>query len=286
MNLPAGYSFDVMSATEVATLAQWAADEQWNPGRHDIAIAHAVDPDAFISLRHHGEMVGGGSIFSYDGRFGFMGLFIVRPDYRSKGLGTELWHHRLRLMRARLAPDAAVGMDGVFAMVPFYAKGGFVLAYRDLRFDGVAPEGERGGHRTVADVGFDAVDAYDRSHVAAPRTDLLRRWLAQEGAHVGVELEDGEVVGLAVMRPCRTGYRFGPVHADRPDVAERLLRGLMAEVPGAPIQIDVPEPNLPGLALAASFGMTESFGCARMYHGPDPGLPVDRIFGVTSFEFG
>lgn len=284
--LPDGYSFHTMTADEVATVVQWAAAEQWNPGVHDVAVAHAVDPDAFIALRRGDEMVGGGAIFSYDGAFGFMGLFIVRPDHRSQGLGTVLWHHRLGMLRARLHPDAAIGMDGVFAMVPFYAKGGFVLAYRDLRFDGVALEGERGTLRSIASVGFDVVDAYDRRHVAAPRPEFLRRWLEPADVHSGVVVEDGAVVGMGVLRPCRSGYRFGPVHADRPDIAERLLRGLMAEVAGAPVQLDVPEPNEPGLALAASFGMTESFGCARMYHGPDPGLPVDRIFGVTSFEFG
>jgi hypothetical protein len=34
------------------------------------------------------------------------------------------------------------------------------------------------------------------------------------------------------------------------------------------------------------FGLTEVFGCARMYHGAAPDLPIKRIFGVTSFEFG
>jgi hypothetical protein len=24
----------------------------------------------------------------------------------------------------------------------------------------------------------------------------------------------------------------------------------------------------------------------RLYHGPDPRLPIERIFGVTSLEFG
>jgi hypothetical protein len=48
----------------------------------------------------------------------------------------------------------------------------------------------------------------------------------------------------------------------------------------------VPEPNGPGLAIAERFSLTKSFGCARMVHGQDPQLPVERIFGVTSFEFG
>ncbi|MEN9646466.1 MAG: hypothetical protein RL238_3135 [Actinomycetota bacterium] len=285
-DLPPGHEFRAMTPDDVAQLVEWAAAESWNPGRHDVPVAWSVDPGAFIALRRDGEMIGGGSVFSYGGAFGFMGLFIMRPDCRGHGLGGLLWQHRLQRMRARLRPDAAVGMDGVFRMAPFYARGGFVLAYRDLRFDGVAPAATDEGLLPVAAVGFDALDAFDRRHVAAPRTEFLRAWTAPADVHTAVMVDDDEVVGMAVLRPCRDGYRFGPVHADRPDVAERLITGLMSRVAGAPVQIDVPEPNGPGLDIVARLGMTESFGCARMYHGPDPLLPVERIYGVTSFEFG
>jgi hypothetical protein len=48
----------------------------------------------------------------------------------------------------------------------------------------------------------------------------------------------------------------------------------------------VPEPNQSGMRLAQQFGLKEAFGCARMYCGGDPKLPVQSIYGVTSFEFG
>jgi len=284
--LPPGHEFATMTTDEVAQLVAWAAAESWNPGRHDVAVARATDPEAFIALRRAGEMIGGGSVFSYGGEFGFMGLFIMRPDERGHGLGAQLWHHRLQRMRARLRPGAAVGMDGVFRMAPFYARGGFVLAYRDLRFTGVAPHGTDDGLLPVEAVGFEAIDAYDRRHVAAPRTEFLRAWIEPSDVHTAVVVEDGAIVGMAVLRPCRDGHRFGPVHAERRDVAERLIHGLLGRIAGGAVQIDVPEPNQAGLDIVAQFGLTESFGCARMYHGPDPRLPVDRIYGVTSFEFG
>lgn len=56
--------------------------------------------------------------------------------------------------------------------------------------------------------------------------------------------------------------------------------------PGADIFLDVPEPNGPAIELARSRGMTPCFETARMYTGPFPDLPLDRIFGITSFEVG
>ncbi len=241
--LPEGISIGPMRHDEVAILGGWAAAESWNPGLADLGIAWETDPEAFIALRRNDELVGGGTIFSYDGRFGFMGLFIVRSDLRGRGLGAALWNHRLDRLRARLEPGASIGMDGVFPLVPFYAKGGFRLAYRDLRFDGIARGRADRDAVSLDDVGFDALDAYDRLHVPAPRTTFLRRWVGQPRSHFVALRESGTVVGYGVVRPCRRGYRIAPVFADRADLAERIVSHLMSCVEGEPIQIDVPEPN-------------------------------------------
>jgi hypothetical protein len=50
--------------------------------------------------------------------------------------------------------------------------------------------------------------------------------------------------------------------------------------------IDIPEPNQAGLKLAAKHGMSPVFACERMYLRGDPGLPLDQIYGITSFEAG
>ena len=286
MQLPPGFSIGSMREDEVAVLTDWAAQEQWNPGLSDTRIAWAVDPDAFIALREGETLAGGGTIFSYAGRFGFMGLFIVRADLRGDGLGAALWHHRLRRLRSRLLPGASIGMDGVFAMAPFYERGGFKLAYRDLRFAGTAAGVADPEIIELDQIDFAALDAFDRQHVAAPRSDFLRHWITQQGSRTAAIVARGELVGYGVARPCREGSKLGPVFAARADLAERIIGHLLQGIAGSPVQLDVPEPNQAGVALAQRFGLSESFGCARMYHGPDPQLPVGRIFGVTSFEFG
>jgi len=284
--LPPGYTIGAMRADEVPTLTAWAAAEGWNPGDGDVGVAWAFDPDAFIALRRGDELVGGGTVLSYDGAFGFMGLFIVRPDQRSAGLGAVLWRYRRDLLRSRLDPGAPIGMDGVFDMVPFYERGGFRLAYRDLRFEGIAAGEADPDVLDGAAVPFAVLDAFDRRHVAAPRSRFLQGWLAASGVRSAALRRNGELVAFAALRPCRSGYRFGPVHAGDADDAARVIGHLMAAVAGEPVQLDVPEPNEAALALAARWSMTESFGCARLYLGEAPALPVPHIFGVTSFEFG
>lgn len=284
--LPAGFELGPMNRAEVGTLGHWAAAEGWNPGQHDLDVAWAVDPQAFVALRREGELVGGGSVMAHGPGFGFMGLFIMRADLRGAGLGAQLWHHRLQRLRARLAPQATIGMDGVFDMVPFYQRGGFEFAFRDLRFEGTAQGETDPSLEPLSAFSFDEVCAFEARHSVAPRAEFLRRWISQPGVVALGAREQGRLVGLGVLRPALKGFKIGPLLADREDLARRLAASLMAGISGQPVQWDVPEPNAAGLALASDFGLRESFGCARLYHGPMPTLPVAQTWGVTSFEFG
>jgi GNAT superfamily N-acetyltransferase len=276
-----------MRREELDTLVGWAADEGWNPGLDDAAVFWATDPEAFVAAELGGELVGGGSIVSYGGRYGFMGFFIMRPDHRGQGLGDVLWNERKRRLLARLEPGAPIGMDGVFNMQAYYARGGFRFICRDLRFEGhgakTTPTAE-----TVAlrDVPFDEIDAYDRLHFPAPRSRFLRDWIDRPGGHALGAVRGGALRGYAVMRPCRTGHKIGPLFAADAEVAEQLYAALSSHAPGEPIFLDVPEINRDAVALAERYGMKEVFGCARMVLGQAPRLPDDEIFGVTTFELG
>lgn len=55
---------------------------------------------------------------------------------------------------------------------------------------------------------------------------------------------------------------------------------------GAPVQFDTPAVNAQAIALARSLQMSPVFETARMYTGAAPLLPLERLFGVTSFELG
>ena len=89
-----------------------------------------------------------------------------------------------------------------------------------------------------------------------------------------------------MIRPCRVGFKIGPLFADDASAARDLFDALCNKIPGEPVFLDIPENNPEALALAKDRGMKEVFGCAKMYYGPAPVLAESEIFGVTTFELG
>ena len=243
--------------------------------------------EGFIAAEIEGELIGGGSIVAYEKKYGFIGLFIVRPEYRGHGFGDHLWHELNRRLLARLDAGAAIGLDGVFNMQHYYARGGFRFVCRDLRFEGVGLDFPQPKHLIDASaLPFECIAAYDRRHFPASRSRFLQKWIHRPEGNALAVVDGGEIRGYAVMRPCRTGYKIGPLFAANVAVAESLLVGVVSRVPGEPIFLDVPEINRDALALVARYGMSEVFGCARMVLGLIPQLPDAEIFGVTTFELG
>ena len=296
-------AFRPMRRDEVDLLVDWAAREGWNPGLHDADLFWANDPDAFLAAEVNGELIGGGAITAYGDAFGFMGFFIVRPEHRGKGLGDALWHARRDRLLGRLRPGATIGMDGVFTMQPYYAAGGFVFSHRNLRFRrDVPPAASAPSTLSVtataasltntesivplAQIPFDALCAYDRTCFPADRAGFLKGWIAQPDARALGYLRDGTLAGYGVIRRCREGCKVGPLFAYDAGVAAALFDALSAFGAGGPVYLDVPENNPDAMALVRARGMTEVFGCARMYLGPVPAIQHERIFGVTTFELG
>ena len=103
-------AFRKLDLSGLRTLIQWAEMEGWNPGPFDAEAFWAADPDGFYGWFVDDEMIGGGSVVSYGGAFGFIGLFIVKPAYRHQGIGKALWYKRRDLLLCRLSEDASIGV--------------------------------------------------------------------------------------------------------------------------------------------------------------------------------
>lgn len=283
--------FRAMSRPELDLALDWAAKEGWNPGLHDAGAFWAADPDGFLVAERRGQLAGVASVVSYDARFGFLGLLMVRPELRKQGLGRALWAESLQTLRSRLLPGSTnLGLDGVAAMRPFYEKHGFQFHMRHVRFEGrgvkVPPPN---GVAPAARVPFASLLALDNEFFPAPRSRFLTAWLRlPESAAFAATPRGtmGKLGGYAVARKCRTGFKIGPLFAKDEASAETLFAACSAHAAGQPLFLDVPEGNAPALALAAKNQMKEISSTVRMYLGAPPAVNQAGVYGVTTIELG
>jgi len=214
------------------------------------------------------------------------------PEFRGRGLGNTLWHARRDRLLARLQPGASIGLDGVFEMQNYYAKGGFVFSHRDMRFRADIPVyypanvDDDEEIIPLLSVPFDQVQAYDRICFPALRPAFLKAWINQPDTLALGCRRKGKLAGYGVIRRCREGCKIGPLFAVDVQSARALYTRLATFATAGPLYLDVPENNPAAIELVHRYGMTEVFGCARMYLGPPPALAHARIFGVTTFELG
>lgn len=285
----ADYTMRTATRNEVGLMVDWAAAEGWNPGLNDAAAFHAADPEGFFVGLLDGEPISSISVVRFGPAFAFLGFYIVRPEYRGHGYGLRLWNEGMKFL-----DGYNVGLDGVPAQESNYARWCFRLADRNTRYAGTAVRAAAGSPdpRVVMLAQMPEADllAYDDALVPAPRHTFLRAWVTQPGATALGFVEDGRLSGYTVVRPCRVGYKFGPLFADDAAKADALLRAAAAQLPpDAPIFLDVPGANPAAHTLARRYDMSPGFQTARMYRttpGSAIAPPLDRWFGVTSFELG
>ncbi|MEC5398433.1 GNAT family N-acetyltransferase [Uliginosibacterium sp. H1] len=283
-----------MHADEVALAIAAAAREGWNPGLHDARTFPVADPDGFLIAEVEGGFAGCISAVSCAGRFGFIGLYIVQPAFRGRGIGWQLWTQGMARLQGQV-----VGLDGVPAQQDNYRKSGFVLAWRNARYAGrLGRVATKTPHvLPLTELGFGQLASDDARVFPAPREDFLRAWIAQPDAAALGWLEDGVLRGWGVIRRCMEGWKIGPLNADAPSVAEGLFDALCARAgegdtgegdagEGDAVFLDVPLPNASAVALAEAHGMRVVFETARMYKGPPPACELQRVFGITTFELG
>lgn len=270
-----------LAAEEAASLIGWAGEEGWNPGLADASAFHATDPQGFLGGFLDGEMVSGISGIAYGDDFGFIGLYICRPDMRGRGYGKAVWDAAMARLDGR-----TIGLDGVPEQQANYRSMGFEPVYRTIRYSGrtAAPALPHGTASPVAASQLPALEQYDRICFPAVRTSFLQRWIAPPRLALAI-IREGEMAGYGVVRTCREGAKIGPLFADGDDDAAALFSALAGQAEG-PVHIDVPENQVAFTALLSAYGLVPGFETARMYRGTPPKIDARRVFGITTLELG
>tara|TARA_R110002126_G_scaffold291600_1_gene454105 strand:- start:7977 stop:8819 length:843 start_codon:yes stop_codon:yes gene_type:complete len=266
---------DVESGMALSSEAGWnqTADD-W---RHFITNGQAIGVRA-----PGGRLVGSAAALPYDGPFGFIGMVLVTPQWRRRGIATQLVDQCIKVLCEKgLTPVLDATADGEAV----YRKQGFVPQFRFDRWerpaltspDKTAPADASSvcAMATLVDLDHQAFGA-DRSRLM---TDFLDR-----KATKALCAQDNS--GFALVRDGRRAAQAGPVVASSQHQALQLLERLVAGVHGA-LFIDVPSTwqDIGQWLGKGGFAIQRSFARMALDRARPFGNP-QHLFAVAGPEFG
>jgi GNAT superfamily N-acetyltransferase len=278
------YKITTATENDISLIIDYAAREGWNPGLEDDKAFYAIDPQGCSLGKLNNQIIACISNMQYDKYYSFMGFYIVNPAFRRQNYGYQLFDYAIKQ-----TPHHLIGLDGVVEQQNNYAKWGFQLAHRNVRYkinhcqkkiiDNTAI-------KLLSSHDIDKLLVYDQDFFPASRSKFLHKWINMSNAKHFIYKTNQQIQGYGCIRKCREGYKIGPLFSNSTEIAQSLLDSLLSQAQAEPVYIDIPEINKNALNLINNYPIEKVFETARMYRGKEPDISIDRTYGITSYEVG
>jgi len=278
------YKIKTATLTDVKMITDWETQEGWNPGRSDALPFYMNDPTGFFIGELEGKPIASISNVRYSKDYSFVGIYMVKPQYRGLGYGYQIWQHAMAYGSQQM-----VALDSVMEQQSNYEKSGFKYAYNNTRYEGRIIEENISQKSLTPAENVSLVDIlkYSEPFFVSPRNTFLPFWLFATKAKTLVYLVNNKIQGYGTIREAVSGFKIGPLFADNHEIAEQLLLGLSQYANGRSIYIDIFDVNDKAIALAERYGMEKNFETARMYTTEyPPDISTEKTYGNTSLETG
>ena len=254
-------------------------------------------PDDWRSVLHAGAVFGHRSragvivstaaLFSYGPALAAIGMVIVQPDWRRRGLAKVLMQYCLAVV-----PNTPTILISTPYGLPLYQRLGFKTIAHVFRMLSPDPlrglSGAPGNGRTLAplrDGEVAAVQRLDADVIGADWSLVLEARLAYARCASVLRGPDGVVIGFALAMPQRDLVLVGPVIAPDAGAASALVADVVAGHDG-PIRIDVTTDQKDLLTGLTAAGFSAADEAPVMIHGAEAWSgDRARMFAVVNRAF-
>lgn len=255
----------------------------WNQTARDIGRLLTLEPAGCFAACEDGRVIGTTTTTTYGTDLAWIGMVLVDPDYRRRGIATRLMELALDYLRGRGV--RTIKLDATSAGRPVYEQLGFVAECVLERWAATGPPPVH--HRRGYPVGtWGQIAATDRDAFGADRTTLMQKIIADSTPPFVRTGRRGEIVGYAFTRPGRSAGYIGPVVAEDYGMAWSLLTAVDADFRPAIIDID-PAFDESAAVLLRERGFARQRELLRMRLGPEiRSGKSPRVFAIAGPEVG
>jgi GNAT superfamily N-acetyltransferase len=261
----------------------------WNQTRDDWQRLWALEPKGCFVAEWEGEPVGTVTTTSYGTDLAWIGMMLVHPDHRRKGIGRVLMIAALDYLRN--AGVRCIKLDATPLGKKVYDTLGFKDEWTLARWEhanvGELRVRQASGVRTLKGTDRALVQHWDKEAFGTDRLHLLER-LAQSGHAALVHgAESGSVDGFGLIRAGTRAAYLGPVVATTPEGATAVIEALLACSPNQKVFWDIPDLNAAAVDLAKRLGFAPVRQLIRMFLGENSCRgQTEKIFALAGPEVG
>ena len=250
----------------------------WNQTLTDWRRFMSLEPKGCFVAEWEGELAGTATTTCYGQDLAWIGMVLVHPDFRRRGLGKALLEHSIHYLRDE-RKIRCVKLDATPEGQPLYEKLGFTAEWTLKRWVG------NGGGKTE-DSPHDNLSSearqLDRKVFGADRSALLN---SLEDGGLATRVQDDGSFGL--MRSGMKATYLGALSCVDEASGSAIARELIKCAPPDPVFWDLPDANEHATGLAGALGFEAKRDLLRMYLGDNdnPGDPL-KMFGISEPGLG
>jgi len=260
----------------------------WNQTEADWRRFLQKSPEGCFVAECAERVAGTVTTISCEDRFAWIGMVLVDPELRGRGIGTALLKHAIAFLDARKIP--CLKLDATPQGRPIYERLGFQAEYEIERCvlerkrrtsAGIAPAG------ALEPEDIERVLELDRDVFGADRSALLRSLAKEAPEYVIVAQQSDVVAGYGFGRKGSRADHLGPWVASSASAAREVLDSFLQRSRRETVFVDVVKNSPWGPELLSQRGFEFSRKLTRMYRGLNlyPGRP-DLLCAILGPEFG
>jgi GNAT superfamily N-acetyltransferase len=257
----------------------------WNQTPADWERFIRASPEGCFFVEERGQVIGTATTIVYEEKFAWIGMVLVDPEHRGRGLGTGLLQKTIEYLDGRGVPT--MKLDATPQGKPIYEKLGFIPEYEIERWVLHREPVPQVALKPSPIPDIDLILELDCDVFGADRGDLLRSLhLDAPDFTLAVELQ-GQIVGYALGRGGSRADHLGPWMSWDEPTAWELLDEFLRRSARDTVFVDCLKDNSMARALLRSRNFQFSRPLTRMVRGPNshPGKP-ELLCAILGPEFG
>jgi ribosomal protein S18 acetylase RimI-like enzyme len=261
----------------------------WNQTLADWKRLLSMDPEGCFLAEWNGVPAGTATTTVYGSEVAWLGMVLVHPDYRRRGVGRALLEEGIEHCRKRGA--RCIKLDATPLGKAVYDNLGFKDEWTLTRWERGSDRAERSAIapriRDWVAADTEAIEAFDAIVFGASRGKLMPLLAAKSRSALVLESEPGRVGGYGLLRDGSRALYLGPVIVGSSEDGNQLIDALVERGNGEKIYWDIPDQNFAAMTRARQHGFVVQRRLTRMYRGENATLAKPLMqFAIAGPELG